>query len=197
MLEGRPIEIPSGRIDRWKLENGQWKWYHDASKDTVMTLVGATSAAAPGSAPIAAPKLPKDFSPEEAAKAGKSIPASHVPVSDRSRQNCPSPSARSRRRKLFSTTTLPGEMRVEADLIADYPGFIVQPKKLPAEAQEETTFRVTYHPSDKGVFNASSALDVQPFESEWLESRWFSPRKPTPASLKRAQSHLAPFGQKT
>jgi hypothetical protein len=60
----------------------------------------------------------------------------------------------------------PGEIRVEADLIADFPGFVVQPKKFQLKAQEEATFKVTYHPSDKGVFKAALRLTVQPFERE-------------------------------
>jgi len=59
-----------------------------------------------------------------------------------------------------------GSVRVEADLIADYPGFMVQPKSFLLQPQEETTFKVTYHPSDKGAFHADLRLTIQPFQTE-------------------------------
>ena len=166
MMEGRPIEIPSGRIDRWKLENGQWKWYHDASKDTVPTLLGAMPVTASGAAVTQAPKLPKNITPEAAEKAIRSVvaPASTIPTL--SRQTMPFTVGQESTEEIVFHNNSPGEVRVEADLIADFPGFVVQPKKFQLKAQEETTFKVTYHPSDKGVFNAALRLTVQPFERE-------------------------------
>jgi len=166
MLEGRPVEIPSGRVDRWKLENGQWKWYHDASKDTVVTVVGAMPAATKGSPATQAPKLPKEITPEEAEKAVKSIPAPASAVPTLNRQTIPFTVGQESTQEIVYHNNAPGEIRVDADLIADFPGFTVQPKKFQLKAQEEITFKVTYHPSDKGVFNAALRLTVQPFERE-------------------------------
>jgi hypothetical protein len=166
MMEGRPIEIPSGRIDRWKLENGQWKWYHDASKDTVPTLVGAMPATTPGSEVASGPKLPKDITPETAVEAIKRVPAPVSQIPTLSRQTMPFTVGQESTEEIVFHNNTPGEIRVDADLIADFPGFVVQPKKFQLKAQEEATFKVTYHPSDKGVFNAALRLTVQPFESE-------------------------------
>jgi hypothetical protein len=168
MMEGRPIEIPSGRIDRWKLENGQWKWYHDASKDVVMTVVGPTPVTTPGPGPSAAqaPKLPKEITPETAAEAIKRVPAPASKVPTLSRQTMPFTVGRESTEEIVFHNNSPGEIRVDADLIADFPGFVVQPKKFQLKAQEETTFKVTYHPSDKGVFSAVLRLTIQPFERE-------------------------------
>jgi hypothetical protein len=166
MMEGRPIEIPSGRIDRWKLENGQWKWYHDASKDVVMTLVGPTPATAAGSIVAPKPLLPKDITPEAAAEAVKRIPAPTAKVPTLSRQTMPFTVGQESTEEIVFHNNTPGEIRVDADLIADFPGFAVQPKKFQLKAQEEATFKVTYHPSGKGVFNAALRLTVQPFERE-------------------------------
>ncbi len=182
MMEGRPVEIPSGRIDRWKLENGQWKWYHDPSKDVVVTVVGAIPAATPGSAVTKGPVLPKEITPEEAEKAVKriTVPASKVPTL--SRQTMPFTVGQESTEEIVFHNNSPGAVRVDADLIADFPGFAVQPKKFQLKAQEEATFKVTYHPSDKGVFNAALRLTVQPFESEiripLILSKDSSARKP-------------------
>jgi hypothetical protein len=164
MMEGRPIQIPSGRIDRWKLENGQWKWYHDASKDMVQTLVGPMPAA--GSPVTSAPKLPKEFTPEAAAEAVKNVPAPKSAVQTLNRQSMPFKVGQESAEEIVFHNNFPGEVRVDADLIADFPGFTVQPKKFQLKAQEEIAFKVTYHPSDKGVFKAALRLTVQPFESE-------------------------------
>ena len=166
MLEGRPVEIPSGRIDRWKLENGQWKWYHDPSKDTVMTVVGPMPAATPGSAAATGPKLPKEITTETAVEAVKKVPVPTSQVPPLNRQSMPFTVGRESTEEIVFHNNAPGEIRVEADLIADFPGFVVQPKKFQLRAQEEATFKVTYHPSDKGVFKAALRLTVQPFEHE-------------------------------
>ncbi len=166
MMEARPIEIPSGRIDQWKLENGQWKWYHDASRDMVTTLVGAMPAATPGSPAATAPKLPKEITPEAAVEAMKRVPAPKSQVPTLNRQNMPFTVGQESTEEIVFHNNTPGQVRVDADLIADFPGFVVQPKKFLLKAQEETTFKVSYHPSDKGAFNAALRLTIQPFERE-------------------------------
>ena len=166
MMEGRPIDIPSGRLDRWKLENGQWKWYHDASKDVIPTLVGAMPAGTPGSAVAPGPKLPKDITPETAVEAIKRVPAPAASKPTLNRQNITFTVGKESTEEIVFHNNSPGEIRIEADLIADFPGFAVQPKKFLLKAQEETTFKVTYHPSNKGVFNGALRLTIQPFESE-------------------------------
>jgi Abnormal spindle-like microcephaly-assoc'd, ASPM-SPD-2-Hydin len=166
IMEGRPIEIPSGRLDRWKLENGQWKWYHDASKDVVMTMVGAMPASSPASATGPKLELPKDFTPEEAEKAVKRVPVPKASVPTLNRRTMSFTVGKESTEEIVFHNNSPGEVRVEADLIADFPGFVVQPKKFQLKAQEEITFKVSYHPSAKGVFNAALRLTVQPFESE-------------------------------
>ncbi len=164
IMEGHSIEIPSGRTDRWKLENGQWKWYHDASKEVVTTLVGPIPATAPGSA-ATPPQLPKDLSPDAVEKAVKSIPP---PSAGISRKSISFTVGKEATEEVVFHNNAPGAVRVEADLIADYPGFAVQPKGFLLKHQEETTFKVTYHPSDKGVFHATLRLTIQPFETEFL-----------------------------
>jgi hypothetical protein len=164
LLEGRAIEIPSGRTDRWKLENGQWKWYHDASKDVITTLVGQMPVNSPG--PSATPaQLPKDFSPDAVEKAVKSIPP---PSASLNRKSLPFTVGKETTEEIVFHNNAAGAVRIEADLIADYPGFAVQPKGFLLQPREETTFKVTYHPSDKGVFRAKLRLTIQPFETELL-----------------------------
>ena len=167
IMEGRPIEIPSGRLDRWRLENGQWKWYHDASKDVITTVVGTMPAATPGST-VAAVQLPKEINSEAAVTAIRKVPiptpAATTPTLNR--QTISFTVGKEATEEIVFHNNSPGEVRIDADLIADFPGFIVQPKKFQLKAQEETTFKVSYHPSAKGVFNAALRLTVQPFERE-------------------------------
>jgi hypothetical protein len=166
MMEARPIEIPSSRLDRWKLENGQWKWYHDASKDVVTTLVGPLPANSAGPTVTPGPKLPKDITPETAVEAIKRVPAPSATKPTLNRQNMTFTVGKESTEEIVFHNNSPGEIRIEADLIADFPGFVVQPKKFLLKAQEEATFKVTYHPSNKGVFNGALRLTIQPFESE-------------------------------
>lgn len=164
VMEGRALEIPSGRIDRWKLENGQWKWYHDPSKDVTMTVLGATPAAPVGSSATPPPQLPKDLSPEAVVSAVKNITP---PSATLNRQAVPFTVGKEATEEVVFHNNSPGSVRIDADLIADFPGFVVQPKSFLLKPQEEATFKVTYHPSDKGVFKATLRLTAQPFATEY------------------------------
>jgi hypothetical protein len=168
LMEGRSIEMPSARLDRWKLQNGQWKWYHDPSKDVVMTLFGPMAAAPAGSsaaAPATAPQLPKDLGPDAAAKISKNI---QPPSPTINRQSVPFTVGKEATEDVVFHNNASGPVRIEADLIADYPAFVVQPKSFLLKPREEAVFKVTYRPSDKGVFHASLRLTLQPFGTEYL-----------------------------
>jgi len=164
ILEARSFEIPGGRSDRWKLENGQWKWYHDASKEEIITLIGRMPAG-PAASSALPPKLPKDLSPDAVAKASKSIAPPSATIN---RKSMPFIAGKEATEEVVFHNNASGSVRVEADLIADYPGFVVQPKAFALQPQEEVTFKVTYHPSNKNVFNAKLRLTIQPFETEYL-----------------------------
>jgi hypothetical protein len=165
-MEGRSFEIPSGRVDRWKLENGQWRWYHDPSKDMMPTLLGPMPVS-PGSATAPPLELPKDVTPETAAAAIKNVAPNRITTPTINRSTVPFTVGKESTEELTFHNNSPGEIRVEADLIAEQPGFVVLPKKFKLRAQEEITFKIFYHPSDKGgIFNAALRLTVQPFESE-------------------------------
>jgi hypothetical protein len=163
ILDGHSVEIPSGRTDRWKLENGQWKWYHDASKDVMVTVVGAIPVDSAGTSPP--PQLPKDLSPDAVAKASQRIPP---PSASITRTSVPFTVGKEATEEVVFHNNAPGSVRIEADLIADYTGFVVQPKSFLLQPREEAVFKVTYHPSDKGVFGAKLRLTIQPFETEYL-----------------------------
>jgi hypothetical protein len=166
-MEAHPVEIPSGRIDRWRLEDGQWKWYHDSSKDVQMTIIGAQTVAPAAGAPAAAttPLLPKDLSPEAvAAAATKIAPAAKATIS---RKALPFIVGRQSTEGVRFHNNSPGPVRVEADLIAGYPGFVVEPPtSVLVNPEMDATFKVTYHPSDKGIFQAYLRLTIQPFGTE-------------------------------
>jgi hypothetical protein len=77
-LSGQQVEVPSVVTTSWKLEKGEWVWYHDPSKDVLLTIVGAlpTAAAAPAAGVSQAPNsspLPKDVSPGAAVAAASKL----------------------------------------------------------------------------------------------------------------------------
>ncbi len=169
VMEGRPVDIPSLRTDRWKLENGQWKWYHDAAQEVTWTIFGPGGPATPpaaGSSPSQTPSVPKDISSATAIDVIKKVPSpeSRRPTIDR--RSVAFAMDKEATEEIVYHNNTPGEVRVEADLIADFPGFVVQPKKFQLKANEEIAFKISYHPSGKGVFNASLRFTVQPFERE-------------------------------
>jgi hypothetical protein len=40
LLAGHPVEVPQLQSSQWKLEKGEWVWYHDPSKDVTKTIIG-------------------------------------------------------------------------------------------------------------------------------------------------------------
>ena len=48
MLAGHPVDVPQIEISRWKLEKGEWVWFHDPSKDVAKTIFGDLPARAGG-----------------------------------------------------------------------------------------------------------------------------------------------------
>ena len=43
MLAGHMVDVPQVLIYEWKLEKGEWVWYHDPSKDVTKTIIGDRS----------------------------------------------------------------------------------------------------------------------------------------------------------
>jgi hypothetical protein len=81
-LSGQQVEVPSVVTTLWKLEKGEWVWYHDPSKDVLLTIVGAlptaglTAGATPPAGVSQAPNsspLPKDVSPRAAVAAASKL----------------------------------------------------------------------------------------------------------------------------
>jgi len=181
LLLGHAVEVPTGANDRWRLEDGQWKWYHDPSTDVVMTVLGAGPAPAPqsSSGPATQPKLPTDFSAEAVAAAAAKIAPPQATVNHRS---LPFTVGQEATQEIVFHNNAPGQVRVDADLLLDYPGFVVEPKSSLLDPQADATFKVTYHPSDKGVFKAVLRLTVQPFGTEYRIplrlSKEAAPQKP-------------------
>jgi hypothetical protein len=165
-MQGRSVEIPSGRIDRWRLEDGQWKWYHDPSKDVVMSIIGpqAVSPSAGTATAAPPPPLPKDLSPAAIAAAAAKIPPDAKPAI--SRKALPFIVGRESTEGVRFHNTSPGPVRVEADLITAYAEFVVDPPSSLVNPGMDATFKVTYHPSGKGIFKAFLRLTIQPFGTE-------------------------------
>ena len=168
-LLGRTIEIPTGTNDHWKIEDGKWKWYHDAAKEVVMGVLGPLPATADTSSPAASPaKLPTDLSPQAVAAAAAKISPPKASINHRSLAFTV---GKESTQEIVYHNNSPGVVKVDADLILDYPGFEVEPKRFMLNPQAEAIFKVTYNPAnapaDKGIFNAALRLTIQPFEVEY------------------------------
>src|SRR4029078_3639017 len=78
MLAGHPVEVPQLLISRWKIEKGEWVWYHDPSKDVTKTIIGEVPVAPQGT--TGASPIPKDLSPKAALEAEKAIIAPRAAI---------------------------------------------------------------------------------------------------------------------
>jgi len=178
-LLGRIIEIPTGTNDHWKIEDGKWKWYHDAAKEVVMGVLGPMPATA--TAPDGSPTKLPDLSPQAIAERAAKLPP---PKPSFNRKSLPFTVGQESTEELVFHNNSPGVVKVDADLILDYPGFEVEPKRFMLNPQAEAIFKVTYNPanapSDKGVFNAWLRLTLQPFEREYRIPLKLSPPPAAP-----------------
>ena len=109
--------------------------------------------------------MPKDLSPEAVASAATKIPTAAKPSI--SRKALPFIAGRESTEGVRFHNSSPGPVRVEADLIAGYGGFVVEPPtSVLVDPDMEATFKVTYHPTGKAIFNAYLRLTIQPFGTE-------------------------------
>ncbi len=160
MLAGHAVEVPQLVTSRWKLEKGEWVWYHDPAKDVVMTIFGGQPAPTAADVAAANSAIPTDVSPKAAVDAAR-----HIAI--------PRPSID----KKFAGFTLGkeateqvtyhngsnGQVRVYAEVRGVRDTITVEPNDIMVNPQADVPFKITYKPHPDSALRGGVLFTVEPF----------------------------------
>ncbi len=192
MLAGHPVEVPQLLISRWKLEKGEWVWYHDPSKDVTKTIIGEL------------PSRPGGDNYRVAASEGSKPKGWRW----RRRRRSSPPGQPSIRRKSYSSwarkateqvtfhNSNPGPFRVYAEVRGVADTITVEPNNIMVNPQADAPFKITYKPRPESPLQGRVLFTLEPFGSVYVLpvriARERQIRKPAAAPVAPADAVPAP-----
>jgi hypothetical protein len=162
MLVGHPVDIPLVVVSRWRLEDGKWLWYHDPSKDSVPTLLGAIPANSGSDNDAPKSPLPKDLNPEAVAAAAQKIAVQQPTINKESLNFTMGVVATDQ--VVFHNNNM-GQIKVLVDVVGGSKSVLVEPKESFVNAQADLTVKITYKPVKPKAGRALVRFTVEPFGS--------------------------------
>jgi len=160
MLAGHPVDVPQVLLSRWKLEKGEWMWYHDPSKDVTNTILGPVSAT-----PVAATSdspLPKDLSQKAAVAAAGKIP---IPKPAIDKKVVTFTLGKEGSEEVIYHNNTNGQVRVLAEVRGVADTINVEPNDLMVDPGADVPFKVTYKPHPESSMRGGVLFTVEPFGS--------------------------------
>jgi hypothetical protein len=161
MLAGHPVEVPQVLVSQWKLEKGEWVWYHDPSKDVTKTIFGdlpaPTAAESAGDS-----QIPKDLSQKAAmAAAGKiAIPR---PAIDKKFAGFTL--GKEGTEQVIFHNNSNGQVRVLAEVRGVRDTVTVEPIEVMVAPQADVPFKVIYKPHPESAMRGGVLFTIEPFGS--------------------------------
>jgi len=140
MLAGHMVQVPQMLIYRWKLEKGEWVWYHDPSMDTTKTIIGPI-AVAPAEAPGESP-IPKDLSDKKA----REVAAAITPKAAIDKKFVSFTVGKEATEEVTFHNGNNGQVRVQAEVRGVRDTITIEPNDLLVNAQADVKFKITYKP---------------------------------------------------
>jgi hypothetical protein len=160
MLAGHPVDVPQVLVSRWKLEKGEWVWYHDPSKDVTKTIFGDLPAP-PVEATTDSP-IPKDLSPKAAvAAAGKLA----IPVPAIDKKVVTFTLGKEGAEQVTYHNNSNGQVRVLAEVRGVADTITVEPNNLMVNPGAEVQFKIIYKPHPESSMRGGVLFTVEPFGS--------------------------------
>jgi len=170
-ISGQQIEVPSVVTTRWQMEKGEWVWYHDPSKDTLMTIVGELptgGATAAGLTPPADPSqpaksspIPKDFSPAAAAAAAAKL----VPKTTIDKSTITFTLGKEATDVITFRNENMGQVRVFVGVKGATDDVTVEPVDTLLTANAELPVKVSYKPTTGAPRRTIVEFIIEPFDS--------------------------------
>jgi hypothetical protein len=162
MLAGHMVELPEVLIYDWKLEKGEWVWYHDPAKDVTKTILGPL-AVAPAD-PTAGPPLPKDLTQKAAvAAAGKIAPQAAI-----DKKVVAFVLGKDATEQVTFHNGNNGAVRVLAEVRGVRDTITVEPNDIMVNARADAPFKITYKSHPESAARGGVLFTVEPFGSVYV-----------------------------
>jgi len=139
-MQNNEVVVPM--VTTWKVENGQWVWYHD-TKGQWLTPMGPSNIEPPSKNADGTIKLPKSLGADVIAAAANSILGqSTISKSEVTLDPSKGPAAE----KITFTNGVQGSVRVTVVGVPDLPGFKAEVAKADLGGGEQAQITVSYTP---------------------------------------------------
>jgi len=163
ILAGHAVDVPQLLVSEWKLEKGEWVWYHDPAKDVTKTIIGEVPVV-PQEAPAPSP-LPKDLSNKAAAEAAKTIIAPRATIDKRAVAFTLGKEATD---QVTFHNSNNGQVRLYAEVRGVRDTITVEPNDVMVNAQADVPFKITYKPIPESSMQGEVRFTVEPFGSVYV-----------------------------
>jgi hypothetical protein len=160
MLAGHPVEVPQVLVSRWKVEKGEWVWYHDPSKDVTKTIFGDLPAP-PVEAATDSP-IPTDLSPKAAVAAAGKLP---IPVPAIDKKFVAFTLGKEGAEQVTYHNNSNGQVRVLAEVRGVADTITVEPGDLMVNPGADVQFKIIYKPHPESSRRGGVLFSVEPFGS--------------------------------
>jgi len=162
LLAGHPVELPQVLVSQWKMEKGEWFWYHDASKDVTATILGDVPAVAAD--PAAQAALPKDLSPKAALEAAAKI----APKATIDKKFVAFPPRKEATEQVIFNNSNGGTVRVYVQVRGASDRITAEPRDFFVNPKAEVPIKITYKPMEGPTPRTVVAFTVEPFGSVYI-----------------------------
>ena len=165
MLAGHPVEVPQLLISRWKLEKGEWVWYHDPSKDVTKTIIGDLPSA-PVEGTTGESPIPKDLSDKMAREVATTIIA--APKATIDKKFVMFVLGKDGTDQVTFHNSNNGQVRVQAEVRGVADTITVEPNDIMVNPQADVPFKITYKPRPESPVRGAVLFTLQPFGSVYV-----------------------------
>ena len=185
-VAGHPVEVPQVQFSQWKIEKGQWVWYHDPSKDETKTIIGPLPIApadTTGESPI-----PKDVSDKRAREVEKTIVAPRAAID---KKLVSFVLGKDGTEQVTFHNGNNGHVRVLAEVRGVRDTITVEPNDRLVDPQADVQFKITYKSRPESALQGAVLFTLEPFSSVYVlpvrlapegrSSRPGAPAAPAPA----------------
>ena len=159
MLAGHPVDVPQLLISRWKIEKGEWVWYHDPSKDVTKTIIGEVPVTPEATADS---PLPKDLSDQAAKDAARKIIAARATVD---KKLVTFGLGKDGTEQVIFHNSNNGHVRVLAEVRGVRDTITVEPNDVMVKPQEDVPFKITYKSRPESPVRGEVRFTLEPFGS--------------------------------
>jgi hypothetical protein len=189
MLAGHAVDVPQLLTSQWKLEKGEWVWYHDPSKDVTKTILGDVPAVPAD--PTTESPVPKDTSRKAAMAAAAKIGAPRATIDKKSVAFI---MGREATEQVTFHNSNPGPIRVQIEVRGVADTITVEPHDVLINPDTDMPIRISYKPLQESAVVGQVRFVLEPFGSVYTlpvtigrELPGAKPAPTVPSSAKPAQ----------